>query len=144
MENVVLAGLEDSQPAGSLSAFDDGFAYARKSPVEMTLLDASLTPLTICAGDRSWTSEPAMSYSGRIAAPGSAGTTMSTPFRWSGSPAETSFTRSSTHHGLQQAAAHRPGVRWVQTINSPVVVIPEERHGWSTGWLGGGEGVLVT
>ena len=53
----------------------------------MTLLDAALTPLTICAGDRSWITDSSK---------------------------------------LQLIT---PGCDMVQTINSPVGVIPEERYG---------------
>ena len=59
VEDQDLAGFEDSLMGGSLSAFEGGFAYARKSPVEITLFDAALRPLTVCAGARSWTTAPA-------------------------------------------------------------------------------------
>ena len=96
----------------------------------MTLLDAALTPLTICEGDRSWTTEPAEvvqrtdrgaglrwnRYIHAVSVVGLAG----------GDLLHTILDPITDSSKLQFIT---PGCDLVQTINSPVVVIPEERHG---------------
>ena len=158
MENVDLAGFEDSLLGGSLSAFDDGFAYARKSPVEMTLLDAALTPLAICAGDRSWTTEPAdvvqrtdrgagLHWNLYVHAVSVVGLTGGNLLHTILDP----ITDSSKLQLVTPGAIwSRPSTlrSWSYRKSGMVICFTQRAHPtirrwWSTSWFGGGEGVLV-
>lgn len=79
---VGLAGFEDSLLGGSLSAFDGGSSYARRIPVETTMMDPALAIGTTFRGDKSWTTEPADVVERTSRGVGLTGTATVTPSRW--------------------------------------------------------------
>ena len=130
IEYVDLAGFEDSLLGGELGASGGGFVYARKSPVEITILDGALQPLTTCRGDRSWTTDPATAVER---------TDRGAALRWSrythvvsvvalagGNLLHTILDRASDGTKVQVLT---PTCELIQTIEFPDPVIPADRRG---------------